>query len=86
MISLGLKSINRCFVLFPQTLSKPGEITNEILTLYYFQTNPYSAMREGGGGGGGGGGGADMSSWSAGALPPSAASYYSYEHPSLAYR
>merc|ERR1719373_721769 len=26
-----------------------------------------------------------MSSWTAGALPPSAASYYSYDHPSLAY-
>ena len=45
-------------------------------------------MREGGGGGvgGGGGGGGDMSSWTAGSLPPSAASYYSYDHPSLAYR
>ena len=47
-------------------------------------------MREGGtgggtgGGGGGGGGGADMASWGASALPPSAASYYSYDHPSLA--
>ena len=52
-----------------------------------FQTNPYTAMREGGGGGGGaGGGGGDMTSWTAGALPPSAASYYSYDHPSLAYR
>ena len=54
-----------------------------------FQTNPYSAMRgEAGGGGGaagGGGGGSDMDSWgAAGALPPSAASYYSYDHPSLA--
>ena len=51
-------------------------------------------MREGGGGSGGGGGGgaggADMGgagagAWGvgAGALPPTA-SYYSYEHPSLA--
>ena len=52
-----------------------------------FQTNPYSAMRgeAGGGAAGGGGGGSDMASWgAAGALPPSAASYYSYDHPSLA--
>ena len=46
-------------------------------------------MRDGGGGGGGGagaggGGGGDMSSWTPGALPPTAASYYSYDHPSLA--
>ena len=58
-----------------------------------FQTNPYTAMREGGGaaGGGGGGGGAagagDIGggAWGggAGSLPPTA-SYYSYDHPSLA--
>ena len=67
----------------------------QLLTRYLqFQTNPYTAMREGGGGAGGGGGGgggagdlggAGAGAWGvgAGSLPPTA-SYYSYDHPSLA--
>ena len=53
-----------------------------------FQGNPYASMKDGAAGPAGAAGAADMSAaaaWSsAAALQPTAAGYYSYDHPTLA--